>query len=136
MKRVVVDTGPLVALLNRNDAMHAWAVDQARTEAPPFYTCEAVLAEAYHLLSGVFSGAPQLTALLESGRLDWSFRADDHFERIAKLMAKYADVPMSFADACLVAMSEESESRVMTLDSDFRVYRRYRNRAIELVSPW
>ena len=51
-------------------------------------------------------------------------------------MVKYADVPMSFADGCLVCMAEQTDSTIFTLDSDFRVYRRRRNQPLQLVAPF
>ncbi len=51
-------------------------------------------------------------------------------------MVKYADVPMSFADGCLVCMTEQTESTIFTLDSDFRVYRRRRNQPLQLVAAF
>jgi predicted nucleic acid-binding protein len=75
-------------------------------------------------------------ALLTRQALRISFRLDVEHEAVARLMAKYADVPMSLADACLVRMSELTmRSRVMTLDGDFRVYRRAGRTVIPVTMP-
>jgi predicted nucleic acid-binding protein len=132
----LIDTGPIVALLNRRDEHHVWTRDEAGMLDGPLHTCEAVLAEAHHLLSGVHDGSRRLNDLLASGRLDVSFRYQTHLARVHELMDKYSDVPMSFADACLVTLSETFRSpRVFTFDADFRIYRRKGNRPIALLSP-
>jgi predicted nucleic acid-binding protein len=133
---VLADTGPIVALLNRRDEFHEWAKATAAGFDAPVYTCEAVLAEAHHLLSGVHDGSRRLNALLDSGRLDLSFRYIDHARRVHELMTKYADVPMSFADACLVTLAETlGDALVFTIDGDFTIYRRKRNRRLQLIMP-
>ena len=64
------------------------------------------------------------------------FHLDEHVRRVGELMARYATVPMSLADACLVCMTEQySASRVLTLDHDFRVYRRHGRLAVPAVMP-
>ncbi len=133
---VIVDTGPLVALLNRRDEHHEWATTTAAGLDAPLHTCEAVLAEGHYLLSSVHDGTRRLSELVEANRLDLSFRFVDHTARVHELMRKYASVPMSFADACLVALSETfAECRLFTVDSDFDIYRRKRNRRLDLISP-
>lgn len=133
--RVVLDTGPLVALLNRRDTFHTWSVEHAGKLSPPFFTCEAVLAEAHFLLTGVRQGNARLIDLIASGHIDLGFSFARYSDRVNELMHTYADVPMSFADACLVCMAENEESTVFTLDSDFKIYRKKRNRPIDLIIP-
>ena len=133
---VLIDTGPIVALLNRRDRHHEWAKVTARGLDAPLHSCEAVLAEAHYLLSGTHDGSRRLNQLVDSGRMDLTFRYRDHTGRVHELMNKYASVPMSFADACLVALSEVSrEPRVFTVDQDFTIYRRKRNRPLDLLIP-
>lgn len=120
---ILLDTGPLVALLNRRDAYHAWSVAKAGELAPPFYTCEAVLAEAHFLLQGTNQGRRRLINLLDSGKIELTSHVAEHLGRVGALMTTYANVPMAFADACLVWLSERMDGTVFTLDSDFRVYR-------------
>ncbi|MGH7574936.1 MAG: type II toxin-antitoxin system VapC family toxin [Longimicrobiales bacterium] len=133
---LLADTGPIVALLNRRDQYHTWAKATASELDAPVYTCEAVLAEAHHLLAGVHDGTRQLNALIDSGGFDVSFRYMDHIRRVHELMSKYANVPMSFADACLVTISETfRDPRVFTIDDDFTIYRQKRNRRLDLIMP-
>ena len=133
---VVLDTGPFVALLDRHDPMHRWATKQSKQLRPPFVTCEAVVAEAIFLLQDVHDGLPQVSGLLRDGFVRLGFHLDEQLESITTLMAKYHDVPMSLADACLVRMSElHDRARVFTLDADFKLYRRHGRQAIPLTIP-
>lgn len=133
---VLLDTGPLVALLNGRDQHHEWARNAAARLDAPLFTCEAVLAEAHHLLAGLHDGSKKLNEFLGAGRVDLSFRYADHMSRVHGLIEKYATVPMSFADACLVTLSEAlADPRVFTVDDDFIIYRRKRDRPINVLMP-
>ncbi len=131
----ILDTGPLVALLNRRDAFHRWSIKEAAKLKPPFFTCEAVMTEAHFLLQDVPLGSEQLHELVASVRLDLSFSYAVHHERVRELMSRYNDIPMSFADACLVCLNEQHKGRVFTLDSDFRIYRKNRRGVLDLIIP-
>jgi len=133
---VVLDAGPLVALLDRNDPHHAWARAQLETFRSPLLTCEAVVSECAFLLEGLDPGGTRLMSLFREEIVRLAFDLDDHFDAVATLMAKYRNVPMSLADACLVRMSElHDRVRVFTLDSDFRIYRRNGRQTIPLHYP-
>src|SRR5262245_14801314 len=101
---VLVDAGFLVALLSRRDTHHRWAVTQAPAHAPPWLTCEAVLSEAFHLLGT--RGAPVLGVLLGRRAVIAAFDLNNNLKPVLKLLQKYANVPMSLADACLVRLTE------------------------------
>ncbi|HEY1265974.1 MAG TPA: PIN domain-containing protein, partial [Candidatus Binatia bacterium] len=103
-RNVLVDAGFLVALLSHRDLHHSWAVAQASNHALPWRTCEAVLSEALHLLGA--RGLPALGAMLRRRALLAAFDLDNDLDPVLKLLQKYANVPMSLADACLVRMSE------------------------------
>src|SRR4051812_35908622 len=100
----VADAGFIIALLNHRDEHHEWAVAQAERFAPPWQTCEAALSEAFHLLES--AGTVTLSELLRRGALVSSFALGDHLKPVLALLHKYANVPMSLADACLVRMTE------------------------------
>jgi predicted nucleic acid-binding protein len=130
----LVDAGFLVALLSRGDANHRWAAAQVPRFPPPWTTCEAALSETFHLLGG--RGARSLVSLLRRGALVCGFRLADNMDAVLKLLDKYADAPMSFADACLVRMTETLNSpMVLTTDADFRIYRRHGRQIIPCVMP-
>lgn len=103
---------------------------------PPISTCEPVLAEACFLLRDMPGGAAAVLKLAERGVLQVAFQVSPHAKSLATLMTKYANLPMSLADACLVRMTELDESSaVMTLDGDFLVYRRHGRQAIPVLMP-
>jgi predicted nucleic acid-binding protein len=109
-------------------------VTQAPDYAPPWRTCEAVLSEAIHLLGA--RGAPGLSGLLRRRALIAAFHLDNDMEPVLKLLQKYADVPMSLADACLVRMAETlPDPVILTTDSDFRIYRRHSRQMVPCVMP-
>lgn len=132
----VVDTGPIVALLNASDRHHGWTRDLLDTVEPPLLTCEAVLSEACFILHRINGGQDAVFELLERGAIALGFSLQGELPAVRSLMKRYASVPMSLADACLVRMSElEPKARVITLDSDFKIYRRNRRQTIPCLSP-
>jgi len=131
---VLVDAGFVLALIDRRDTHHAWAVTQSAKFARPWYTCEAAASEAFHLLGS--EGVGPLGTLFRRGSLRAAFHFDEHAEAVLRLMDKYADVPMSFADACLVRMTETfADPILLTTDSDFTIYRRHSRQVVPCVLP-
>jgi predicted nucleic acid-binding protein len=131
---VIVDTGFLVTLLGKRDRHRPWVTATAARFPPPWRTCEAVLSESYHLLAK--EGRRALSSLLDRAALMPAFGVGDNLERVLQLMGKYEDVPMSFADACLVRMTELlPDPVVLTLDTDFHVYRRHGRQAVPFLAP-
>jgi uncharacterized protein len=136
MSTVLLDTGPLVAYVNLSDQHHEWAVTQFQAREEPLLTCEAVWTEAAYLIARRGGKPETLWSFLRAGAVQFAFSLKADYESVATLMGRYADVPMSLADACLVRMSElKAESEVFTTDSHFRVYRRFGRQVIPLVSP-
>ena len=134
--RVILDTGPLVAFINGRDRYHEWAKMQWAEMNPPLLTCEAVLSEACFLLRGLDGGDKAVLELLHRKILDIPFRLVEYVSQIAWLLKKYADIPMPLADACLVRMTElYPDSPVLTLDTDFNIYRRNKQSVIPTLSP-
>jgi len=133
---VILDTGPLVALLNRRDHYHLWAKDCFAETTPPLLTCEAVISEACFLVRSLPRGPQTVVDLIQRGVLGTNFRIDEEASRLATMMERYTSVPMSLADACLVRMSEQqSEGIVLTLDSDFLIYRKHGRQVIPVLMP-
>ncbi len=134
--RVLLDTRPLVAAINRRDRFHDWALAWLGEIKPPMQTCEAVLAEACFLLQEYPGGSAAVLELVHREIVTVVFDLQEHVISVSKLRSKYANVSMSLADACLVRMSElESQCKVLTLDDDFRIYRRHGRQAIPLIMP-
>jgi predicted nucleic acid-binding protein len=132
----IADTGALVAVLDRAERHHAWAVDQLRRLQPPLLVCEPVLTEAMFLLARLPAAQDALLGLIEGGVARPAFHVEDHVGVLRSLCRKYRDLPMSLADACVVRMSELfDQHQVFTLDSDFVVYRKHGNKPIDLIVP-
>ena len=135
-KSIIVDTGPLVAFLNRSDRYHNWTKQQWEQVRPPLLTCEAVLAETCFLMRHLPGGSQAVLELVNRGVIQSTFNLEQEVQTLMKLIKRYADVPMSLADACLVRMTEQhTQSRVLTLDQDFRIYRKHSRQVIPLLIP-
>ena len=132
---VLLDTGPLVALLSANDRNHDRARRVFAECAPPLRCCEAVVAEACFLMRKVHASGPaEVVALGARGLYEIALSVQDHWTSIEALLKKYANRPISLADACLIRCAEvHDDARLLTFDSDFRVYRWARNRRFELL---
>ena len=133
---VILDTGPLVALVDGRDKDHRWTVEQWSQIEPPLITCESVMSEACFLLAETATGGAPVLEMLARNVLSLPFRLEDHNRNVRALMRKYADVPMSLADACLVRIAEvTAHSTVLTLDREFKVYRQHGRQVIPLIIP-
>jgi predicted nucleic acid-binding protein len=136
MRAAIVDTGPLVAFLDRSERRHRWVAERVDELDGPLLLCEPVLAEAMYLLARHRHGQDALLGLVENGALRIAFRIDEHVPALRKLQRKYRDTPMSLADACIVRMAELHEKHaVLTLDADFSVYRKNGNMPLPLIYP-
>jgi predicted nucleic acid-binding protein len=132
---VVVDTGPIVALLDADDRQHAWVKAQFARLRPPLITCEAVLTESCFLIAREGGDASAVIELVERRVLSVAQLFDADAASIARLMRRYEKVPMSLADACLVRLIERtSQATLFTLDSDFEIYRQKGRRLIPLLA--
>lgn len=130
---VLVDASFLAALLGVRDRHHAWAVAVAARHPLPWQTCESTLSETFFLL-GHRGGV--LAAMLNREAVSATFQLSGELNRVLALMHKYADVPMSLADACLVRMSEVlPDPLVLTTDADFRIYRRHGRQVVPCIMP-
>lgn len=126
--RVAVDTGPLVALIDRSDEYHEPAMRFLQETRAELLTNLAVIAEASHLLSFSLQGQLNLLGLVTSNTVKLIDPVPEDLVRVDQLMRKYSDRPMDFADALLVAACERLHIRkVASIDLDFSIYR-FRNR--------
>ena len=132
---VLLDTGPLVALLSENDANHERACQRFAECIPPFRCCEAVVAEACFLMRKVHAAGPaEVVALGRRGVYNIAISVEEHWTNIEVLLRKYSNRPISLADACLIRCAEiHEEARLLTFDGDFSVYKWSRTRKFELV---
>lgn len=133
---IIIDTGPLVALTNARDQYHSWARQQSARLTIPYLTCEAVWSETWFLLRALPRAQEKLLLFLSEGLVQINFNSSVEVSNLMPLLQRYANVPMSVADACLVRMSELiNDCAVFTTDSDFNIYRRHRNQLIPLILP-
>lgn len=136
-RTVLIDTGPIVAALRARDQHHNWARAQLESLTEPCLTCEAVISESFFLLGAAPQSKERLVQILERGILRVEFDFPSSRSETLRLVQRYDDTPMSFADACIVRMSEMfRDSAVFTTDSDFLNYRRYGRQVIPLLAPW
>jgi predicted nucleic acid-binding protein len=136
MPAAIVDTGPLVAFLDRSERHHRWVAARLEEIDAPLLLCEPVLTEAMFLLARYPNAKDALLGLIENEALLMAFRVNEHVAALRKLQRKYRDTPMSLADACIVRMAELYERHaVLTLDSDFSVYRKSGSVPLPLIHP-
>lgn len=132
MTPVLLDTSAIVAMLDRSEAHHEVCATTALEVSGSLVTCEAVIAEACHLLRGVSGAREAILENVERGTFQIPFTLAASAQPVRKLLAKYRRVPMDLADACLVEMADTLDTgRILTLDDDFDVYRWRTNRAFE-----
>ena len=136
-RRILVDTGPIVALLDQRDEHHHhWAVEQFKAHPPPFLTCEAVLTEASHILKRNGFHAALVFELTEPGAVVLEFNLRQESGAVQALMMQYRNVPMDLADACLLRMTElHADVWLLTVDSDCHIYRRHGREAVPVIMP-
>jgi len=131
---VLLDTGVIVAGLDRSERHHTRCVTVIDQLERPLATCEAVIAESCYLLAGL-AGAPEaIIKNVEEGIFQIPFQLSRSAETVRKIMAKYRDLPVDFADACLIHLANELDTGdILTLDRDFESYRWRRTRPFRLL---
>ena len=132
----ILDTGPLVGSLDRDDQWHAWAANQFAGINQPALTCDAVISEACFLLRGTPDSRGKVFALIERGILRVVPVLPDESSAVRTLLARYGQ-RMDYADACLVRLAElHHEHVIVTTDAeDFRIYRRFGRQSLLLRVP-
>ncbi len=131
----LMDTGPLVAFLSAGDQHHQWAGDAFDALTGRLISCEAVISEASFVLGRDRHRRSVVVELAERMGLELQPLGTE-LRTLRQMMDKYASVPMSFADACLVRLSDlHANAVIMTCDADFRVYRRSNRRVITTLMP-
>ncbi len=134
MNRILTDTGPLVALVDNDDADHAQCAATAKTLTGTLVTTWPVITEACYLLAEDPQAQDALLGKIESGDLVLEPMDPEDIPAIRTLLYKYRDLPMDLADATLVRLADrDGLDNVFTLDKHFRVYRTRRRRAFRVV---
>ncbi|MGO8792972.1 MAG: type II toxin-antitoxin system VapC family toxin [Terriglobia bacterium] len=134
MKPVLVDTGVIVALVDRSERYHLRCAAMMEGFERPLVTCEAVIAESSYLLRGLPGASEVVLQNVERGVFQIPFQLSRSAAPVRTIMRKYRDLPADFADACLIHLAEELNTEdILTLDGDFRLYRWRRNRPFHLL---
>jgi predicted nucleic acid-binding protein len=134
MKPVLLDTGPIVALIDSSDSFHKVCVESMSSLAVPLVTCESVIAESCYLLRKVAGAAEAILENVASGVFQIPLALPSYARDVQRTIAKYRDREIDLADACLIHLANEFKTGViLTLDADFRVYRWGKNNPFELV---
>lgn len=125
MRAVLVDAGPLIALIEPTDRDHRRCVAALKTLTDPLVTVWPAFTEAMYLLAGSERSQEALWGMVESGGLEYASLTPDDAPRMRALMQRYRDQPMDLADAALVRVAErEGFRQIFTLDRrHFEVYR-------------
>ena len=134
MRGWLTDTGPFVAILDRDDPNHARCTDALQRARSPLVTTWPVITEASYLLAFSRQAQDGLLDMIQRGVVFMALITDQDVPRVRVLMEKYKDVPMDFADATLVRIAErESILDMFTLDRDFTIYRACRGRRFSIL---
>jgi uncharacterized protein len=135
MKRVLVDTGPLVAIMLRTDEHHKICLETLHNLPGPMFSCWPVITEAAWLLRGDVGAVEQLLDSISEGLLEFLALQSAEAAQIAKLMEKYKDLHPQLTDAALVYLAERDDfDLIFTLDRrDFSVYQRGCKHAFRII---
>lgn len=125
MRRILLDTGPLVSLIDSSEKTHAACSLFAKGFSGQFLTTEPVLTEAFYLLNESFSYQKKIMQFVIEGGVQIIPTSQKALKKSVDLMEKYQDIPMDYADATLVALAEETNlNEIFTLDQrGFNTYR-------------
>jgi len=134
VKPVLLDTGVIVALLDRSERYHRACAETVRGLAAPLITCEAVIAESCYLLRNLPGAAEAIVENVAAGIFQLPFQLSREAPSLKRVLGKYRDRRIDLADACLICLADEFETPdILTLDADFEIYRWGRNKAFHLL---
>jgi predicted nucleic acid-binding protein len=136
MNPVLLDTGVIVAWLNRRDHHHRRCATVLSSLRQPIATCEAVVVESCYMMQSIPAAIDRVLANVADGTFQIPFQLSASAAEVAGILRKYRDTPADFADACLIAMADQlNTGDILTLDSDFVHYRWKRNRRFNMLIP-
>jgi predicted nucleic acid-binding protein len=134
LKAILLDTGVIVALLDRAESQHAACAKAVRESSSPLVTCEAVIAESCYLLRGLAGAADAILENVRTGVFQIPFQLTQAAAPLQRLFRRYRDREMDLADACLVHLAGElGTGDILTLDRDFEIYRWGTNKPFHLL---
>jgi predicted nucleic acid-binding protein len=134
VKPILLDTGVIVALLDRSERFHARCVAAVEGLNRPLATCEAVIAESCYLLRRVPGAAEAILENVAGMIFQTPFQLSRSAKEVRRTFRKYRDRPIDLADACLIHLAEQLDTgEILTLDTDFSFYRWGRNKPFSLL---
>jgi len=134
VKPVLLDTGVIVALLDRSERLHEACAEAVRELEAPLITCEAVIAESCYLLQNLAGAAEAVIENVASEIFQVPLQLSREAAGVKQILRKYRDRQIDLADACLIRLADEfGTADILTLDQDFAVYRWGRNKAFRML---
>jgi predicted nucleic acid-binding protein len=134
VKPVLLDTGVIVALLDRSERLHEACAEAVQEIEAPLITCEAVIAESCYLLRKLAGASEAVIDNVAAGIFQIPFQLSHEAADVKQVLRKYRDRPIDLADACLIRLADEfGTADILTLDRDFAVYRWGRNKAFRML---
>lgn len=134
MKPALLDTGVIVALLDRSESLHRACAGTVTEVRSPLVTCEAVIAESCYLLRNLPGAAEAVIENVSAGIFQVPFQLSREAAAIKQILRKYRDRRIDLADACLIRLADQFETPdILTLDEDFTIYRWGKNRAFRML---
>jgi predicted nucleic acid-binding protein len=134
VKPVLLDTGVIVALLDRSETLHKNCAEAVQEIEAPLITCEAVVAESCYLLRKVPGASETVIENVAAGIFQIPFQLSQEAAGVKQILRKYRDRQIDLADACLIRLADEfGTADILTLDRDFAIYRWGRNKAFRMV---
>ena len=134
MKPVLLDTGVIVALLDRSEKFHQTCSEIIRSLEAPLVTCEAVIAESCFLLRSLPGAPGAVIENVAAGIFQIPFQISREAAGLKQILRKYRDREIDLADACLICLANEFETAdILTLDRDFQIYRWGRNKPFHIL---
>ena len=134
MRKILIDSGPLIALFDASDKYHDKVINFIKSNTYPLVTTIASVTETLHLLDFNRNAQIDFMEWIYRGAVEIHNIENDDFGRIKELTEKYRDLPMDFADSCLVYLAEKLKvNTIATIDRDFTIYRIQGRRKFEII---
>jgi predicted nucleic acid-binding protein len=134
MKPVLLDTGFIVALLDRSESLHKACARTIREVQAPLVTCEAVITESCYLLRNLSGASEAVIENIAAGIFQVPFQLSRETAAVKQLLRKYRDRKIDLADACLIRLADQfGTADILTLDRDFAIYRWGKNKPFRVL---
>jgi uncharacterized protein len=134
VKPVLLDTGVVVALLDRSERLHEACAKALQEIEAPLITCEAVITESCYLLRNLAGASEAVVENIAAGIFQVPLQLSREAAGVKQILRKYRDRKIDLADACLIRLADEfGTADILTLDGDFAIYRWGRNKAFRML---